>query len=67
MTDLTAVADALALDPEAPMDLGVLLGFAEGNETRIQQLFNEAPEIFEGATKGEYAVKIRLYLLRRTR
>ncbi|MEV1096462.1 hypothetical protein AB0I87_13455 [Streptomyces sp. NPDC049952] len=67
MTDLTAMADALALDPEAPMDLGVLLGFAEGQPAQIHQLFTEAPEIPDGATKGEYAAKIRLRLLWRTR
>ncbi|MFE7361478.1 hypothetical protein [[Kitasatospora] papulosa] len=63
MTDLTAVADALAQDPEALMDLGVLLGFTDGQPAQIHELFTTAPEIPEGATKGEYALQIRLSLM----
>ncbi|MFF3558947.1 hypothetical protein ACFYXS_02745 [Streptomyces sp. NPDC002574] len=61
---LTALADALTKDPEAVMDLGVLLGLiheaSEGDEERIHQLLSQAPEITEGATRGEYALKLRL-------
>ncbi|MEV5289940.1 hypothetical protein AB0K64_01710 [Streptomyces sp. NPDC053741] len=67
MTDLSAVADALAQDPEAHMDLGVLLGFTDGQPAQIHELFTTAPEIPEGVTKGEYATKLRLCLLWRTR
>ncbi|MFD8685350.1 hypothetical protein [Streptomyces sp. NPDC059651] len=67
MTDLTAVADALSEHPEELMTLGVLLGFAGGQPAQIHELFTTAPEIPEGVTKGEYATKLRLCLLWRTR
>ncbi|MFJ9353736.1 hypothetical protein [Streptomyces mirabilis] len=56
MTDLTAVADVLSEHPEELMSLGVLLGMAVGEPSLIQQ----APEIPEGASRGEYAALLRL-------
>ncbi|MFD9618481.1 hypothetical protein ACFWB2_14595 [Streptomyces virginiae] len=60
---LTAIADVLSERPEEPMTLAVLLGLAEGQPARIHQLFTTAPEIPEGATRGEYAALLRLTVL----
>ncbi|WP_328981751.1 hypothetical protein OG258_19855 [Streptomyces mirabilis] len=59
MRGLSAIADALSEHPEELMALGVLLGMAAGEPSLIQQ----APEIPEGATQGEYALKLRLIVL----
>ncbi|MDX3712756.1 hypothetical protein PV733_28215 [Streptomyces europaeiscabiei] len=56
---LTAIADALSEHPEEPMCLGVLLGLSLGESAVLRQ----APEIPEGATRGEYALVLRLTVL----
>ncbi|MFI2757812.1 hypothetical protein ACH5A3_02880 [Streptomyces echinatus] len=63
---LTALADALSEDPEELMALGVLLGLIHrvAPEPAVcRQLLAQAPEIREGATRGEYAALIRLTVL----
>ncbi|MFG2380582.1 hypothetical protein [Streptomyces avermitilis] len=56
---LTALADALSEHPEEEMSLGVLLGLCATEPA----VFDQAPEIPEGATQGEYALKLRLIVL----
>lgn len=56
---LTAIADALSEHPDELMNLGVLLGLTVGEPAVLRK----APEIREGATKGEYAALIRLTVL----
>ena len=56
---LTALADALSEHPEEPMGLGVLLALTAGDPAVLRH----APEIPEGATRGEYAALLRLILL----
>ncbi|MFD8072180.1 hypothetical protein ACFV3E_05955 [Streptomyces sp. NPDC059718] len=60
MTDLTAVADALSEHPEELMSLGVLLGLAGGEPAAVKHLFEMAPAIPDGTTRGEYATRLRL-------
>ncbi|MFI5979169.1 hypothetical protein [Streptomyces sp. NPDC051452] len=66
MSGLTDLASALTQDPEAVMDLGVLLGLLHRiapEPAARRQLLSEAPAIPEGATQGEYALLIRLTLM----
>jgi hypothetical protein len=56
MRGLTDLADALSEHPEEEMSLGVLLGLCATEPA----VFDQAPEIPEGAAKGEYALLIRL-------
>ncbi|MFJ8507727.1 hypothetical protein [Streptomyces avermitilis] len=59
MCVLIAIADALSEHPEEPMTLGVLLGLCATEPA----VFDQAPEIPEGATRGEYALLLRLTVL----
>ncbi|WP_216586846.1 hypothetical protein [Streptomyces brasiliscabiei] len=59
MRGLTDLADALSEHPEEPMGLGVLLGLSLGEPAVLRQ----APAIPEGATRGEYALLLRLTVL----
>lgn len=64
---LTDLADALTKDPEASMDLGVLLGLvhetAHGDQEQVRQLLAQAPAIPKRATRGEYAALLHLTLM----
>ncbi|MER6112406.1 hypothetical protein [Streptomyces hirsutus] len=56
---LTALADALSERPEEAMSLGVLLALAAAEPAALRK----APAIPEGATRGEYALLLRLTVL----
>lgn len=59
MHGLTSLADALSEHPEEPMGLGVLHGLCAAEPAVLAQ----APAIPEGATRGEYALLLRLTLM----
>ncbi|ROP53297.1 hypothetical protein [Streptomyces sp. PanSC9] len=66
MSGLTALADALSEHPEEPMALGVLLGLLHRvapEPAACRQLLSESPAIPVGATRGEYALLLRLTVL----
>ncbi|MEU6449621.1 hypothetical protein [Streptomyces sp. NPDC046979] len=59
MSGLTDLADALSEHPEEAMSLGVLLALTAGEPAALHQ----APAIPVGATRGEYALLLRMTVL----